>query len=104
MYSKKKQGFLALILVLALVSTGCGWLEDLKARDSLNKGVRAYTAQTYDEAIDHFQAAIEATEEAIINALVAATTMVGRDGRRVEAIEHGQLKRLLEVQSKSEAF
>ena len=47
-------------------------------------------------------ATVEATEEAIINALVAATTVVGRDGRRVQAIEHEQLKRLLQVQLKSD--
>mgnify|MGYP003308372366 FL=1 len=49
-------------------------------------------------------ATVEATEEAIINALVAATTVVGRDGRRAEAIEHEQLKRLLQVKSKSDPF
>ena len=41
-----------------------------------------------------FVAAIEATEEAIWNALVAATTMVGRDGITAHAIPHD---RLLEV-------
>ena len=49
-------------------------------------------------------ATVEATEEAIINALVAATTVVGRDGRRAEAIEHEQLKHLLDLQSKSDPF
>jgi D-aminopeptidase len=33
-----------------------------------------------------FMAAIEATEEAIVNALFAAETMTGRDGRTVEAL------------------
>ncbi|MDT7042452.1 P1 family peptidase [Candidatus Nitronereus thalassa] len=41
-------------------------------------------------------ATVEATEEAIINALVAATTVVGRDGRRAEAISHEQLREILE--------
>ena len=49
-------------------------------------------------------ATVEATEEAIINALVGATTVVGRDGRLAEAIEHGQLKRILQVRSKSAPF
>ncbi len=49
-------------------------------------------------------ATVEATEEAIINALVGATTVVGRDGRLAEAIEHGQLKRILKVRSKSAPF
>ena len=41
-----------------------------------------------------FDAVIEATEESIVNALVAATTMVGRDGITAHALPHG---RLLEV-------
>lgn len=40
-------------------------------------------------------ATVEATEEAILNALTMATTVVGRDGRRVEAINLDQLKALL---------
>ncbi len=39
-----------------------------------------------------FSATVEATEEAIINALVAAETMTGRDGRRVEALAHDRLR------------
>lgn len=72
MNSKKKRGLLALILVLALVSTGCGMLEDLRARDSLNKGVRSYTAQSYDEAIEHFQAAIESDPGLVVAYLYLA--------------------------------
>ena len=41
-------------------------------------------------------ATVEATEEAILNALVAATTVVGRDGRRAEAISIPTLQRILE--------
>jgi L-aminopeptidase/D-esterase-like protein len=37
-----------------------------------------------------FSATVEATEEAIVNALVAAETMTGRDGRKVEALPHDQ--------------
>jgi D-aminopeptidase len=38
-----------------------------------------------------FTAAVQATEEAIVNALVAARTMVGINGHRVEAIPHDRL-------------
>jgi len=38
-----------------------------------------------------FAAAVEATEEAVINALVAAQTMTGRSGHTVHAIDHDQL-------------
>lgn len=50
------------------------------------------------EAIDAlFQAAIESTEEAIINALFTATTVVGRDGNRREALPIERVCDLLEV-------
>jgi D-aminopeptidase len=41
-----------------------------------------------------FQAAAEATEEAILNALTAAETMTGRDGHTAHALP---LDRLMEV-------
>lgn len=41
-----------------------------------------------------FTATVEATEEAILNALTMATTVVGRDGQRVEAINLNRLKAL----------
>jgi len=40
-------------------------------------------------------ATVEATEEAVLNALTMASTMVGRDGRRVEAISLSRLRALL---------
>ena len=40
-----------------------------------------------------FEAAIEATEEAIINSMTMATTMTGRNGRTMQAIPLDQLKR-----------
>ncbi|PHY11407.1 MAG: hypothetical protein CK533_03955 [Acidobacterium sp.] len=49
-----------------------------------------------NDAIDPlFQGAIQATEEAIINAVVAAETMVGRDGNRVHALPHDRLRSAL---------
>jgi D-aminopeptidase len=42
-----------------------------------------------------FDATIQATEEAVINALVAAETMVGRDDNRVIALPHGRLQEVL---------
>lgn len=43
----------------------------------------------------HLNPLLAATVEAILNALVAATTVVGRDGRRVEAISVHTLQRIL---------
>ena len=42
-----------------------------------------------------FMAAIEATEEAIVNSLLAAETMKGKSGRVVEALSHEKLKEIL---------
>jgi D-aminopeptidase len=41
------------------------------------------------------EATVEATEEAILNALTMGTTVVGRDGHRVEAIDLNRVKTLL---------
>ena len=45
-------------------------------------------------------ATVEATEEAILNALTMATTVVGRDGHRVEAISLTRLRTILDRQIK----
>jgi len=48
-----------------------------------------------DELDPLFRATVEATEEAIINALVAAETMTGQDGHTVHAIDHDALQQLM---------
>jgi D-aminopeptidase len=42
-----------------------------------------------------FEATVQATEEAIVNSLVAAETMVGQDYLRVEALPHDRLREIL---------
>jgi len=42
-----------------------------------------------------FEATVQATEEAIINALVAAETMTGVDGHKVVALPHERLKQVM---------
>ncbi len=42
-----------------------------------------------------FSATVQATEEAIVNALVAAETMTGANGRRIERLPHDRLKEVL---------
>ena len=49
----------AVTLLVLLPLTGCGVLNKLKARDELNKGVRAYKAGAFDAAALHFRKAIE---------------------------------------------
>jgi len=49
-----------------------------------------------DGVIDHlFAAAVQATEEAIINAMIAAATMTGKDGHVIERIPHEPLREVL---------
>ena len=43
-----------------------------------------------------FEATVGATEEAIVNALVAARTMTGHDGRTVGALPHDQVRAILQ--------
>ncbi len=42
-----------------------------------------------------FDATVEATEEAIVNALIAARTMTGRDDHKVIALPHDRLREIL---------
>ena len=51
--------------------------------------------QSYTHADELFDAAIEATEEAILNALLAAETMTGRGGNTVYALEPELLLEIL---------
>jgi len=43
-----------------------------------------------------FTATVEATEEAIINALVDNHDMTGRDGHKVPALPHGRLREIFQ--------
>jgi len=52
---------------------------------------------------DLFWGAIEATEEAILNALVAAETMIGRDGITARALDHGRLVEVMETYGRGPA-
>jgi tetratricopeptide (TPR) repeat protein len=48
--------WLGLLAALMVVGTGC---EKLKSRDEMNKGVQAYRANHYGEAVNHFKNAVE---------------------------------------------
>ena len=47
-------------------------------------------------------ATVEASEEAVLNALTAATTVIGRDGYKAEAISLSRLKAILRARSKQQ--
>ena len=48
-----------------------------------------------DQMDELFEATVQATEEAVVNALVAARTMTGSEGHTVEALPHDQLREVL---------
>lgn len=86
-------------------TTGLAWVGGIGANGSGDIFIAFSTANTVcqGEAVSHvrmlapeamtnlFQAAAEATEEAILNAMVAAETMTGREGRLVHALPHDLL-------------
>lgn len=49
-----------------------------------------------------FDATVEATEEAIVNAMVAAEAMTGRDGHHVDALPHEALRNILQAHERLE--
>ncbi len=59
------------------------------------KGLRHLEMVPNDELGPLFAATVQATEEAIVNALVAAETMSGADNHTVQAIPHDKLREVL---------
>jgi L-aminopeptidase/D-esterase-like protein len=49
-----------------------------------------------------FDATVQATEEAVLNALVDNQTMIGRDDHRVEALSHDRLRELLKKYNRAQ--
>ncbi|MBL9008516.1 MAG: P1 family peptidase [Myxococcales bacterium] len=59
------------------------------------RGLLHFTALPNDQLDPLLQAVVQATEEAIVNALVAADTMTGIDGRTVYGLPHDRLLQVL---------
>jgi len=59
------------------------------------KGLATLTMLPNERMNPLFRAAVDATEEAIVNAMIAAETMVGINGNTVYAIPHDRLKEVL---------
>lgn len=73
-----KNGTLLTLAAVALAlfsSVGCN---KLRARDQLNKGVQAYKNTHYEEAIQHFQQAVELDPKLLNARLYLATAFVGQ--------------------------
>lgn len=48
-----------LVLLAAIPLSGCSFISQLRARDLLNKGVKAFTEQKYDVAAQYFEQALK---------------------------------------------
>ena len=59
------------------------------------KGLKQLTMLPNDSMDPLFEATAEATEEAIVNAMIAAETMVGIDNHKVIALPHDRLREIL---------
>jgi len=65
--------------------------------DRFNRSPLVQSIRVNDERIDDlFQATIEATSEAVLNVLVAADTLVGRDGNTAFALPHDRLQEIMQ--------
>jgi L-aminopeptidase/D-esterase-like protein len=59
------------------------------------KGIRNLQMLPNDELDPVFLATVQATEEAVINAMIAAETMTGIDNHTVMALPHDRLREVL---------
>lgn len=69
---------LTLVLALASLVLLAGGCNKLKARDELNKGVRAYKAGNFETAINHFRLANELDPDLLNAAVYLATATAGQ--------------------------
>lgn len=82
-------------------TSGNGSGDIFLAFSTANDGVAAAPREVHVNMLSNarisalFSATVEATEEAIINALIAGETMTGREGNRVDAIPHAGVRDLL---------
>jgi D-aminopeptidase len=82
-------------------TSGNGSGDIFLAFSTANDGVAAARREVHVNMLSNarisglFSATVQATEEAIINALVAAETMTGVDGTRIDAISHERVRALM---------
>jgi D-aminopeptidase len=62
---------------------------------SAAKGLHQITMMTNDDLDPVFLATVQATEEAVVNAMIAAETMTGVDNHTVMALPHDRLQQIL---------
>lgn len=60
-----------------------------------SKGLRQLTMLPNDQINPIFLATVQTTEEAVVNAMIAAKTMTGVNGHTVIALPHDRLREIL---------
>ena len=102
-----KRAFMALAKTGGIASNGSGdyvitfsTAQDNRIIHQQDKPTSNPTFLRNEATTPLFLAAIEATEEAVINSLFAAETMSGRDGNRVEAIPVDSVLQLMRKHNK----
>jgi tetratricopeptide (TPR) repeat protein len=69
----------ATLVALVTVTSGCGsFISKLRARDNLNRGVRAFTATHYTDAVEDFKKAVELDPEFPTARLYLATAYMSQ--------------------------
>ena len=69
-----KKWLVILALSAAIPLSGCGFITKLRARDALNKGVKAFVEQKYEEAAKLFEESIRLDPEFSVARMYLATT------------------------------
>src|SRR5687767_12581612 len=83
-------------IFLAFSTANAGRMKSHKSGNAKNEKGPLSVDMVPDASITPlFWGVIEATEEAILNALVAADTMVGRDGITAHALPHDRLVEIM---------
>ena len=96
-----KRAFIGMTKTGGIVSNGSGdYVIAFSTDTSLRvphtaPATQTVTLLTNDQMSPLFMAAIEATEEAVINSLVAAQTMTGRDGHKIEGLPIDKLVQIM---------
>jgi L-aminopeptidase/D-esterase-like protein len=99
----------ALGLARTGATSGNGSGDIFLAFSTANRGAAANPDVAHVEMLSNnrisavFAATVQAVEEAIVNALVAAETMTGADNRRIEALPHDRLRELLKKYGRATA-
>jgi tetratricopeptide (TPR) repeat protein len=71
---KRRFLYLAVIILMLPALAGCGIIDQFKAKNHLNRGVKAYSSQRWETAEEEFKTAIQFDPELTVAILYLATT------------------------------